>query len=287
MSTPPFVALPAGVRRIDLALERGRLATLQAAAENPAGTLILVPGFTGSKEDFLPILAPIATTGWNAVALDLRGQFESPGPNDVAAYSDVALAIDVIELAEVFAAAGPVHLVGHSLGGLVARRAVIESAAKFASATLLCSGPRRLPAAKRAELTPLIEALNKVPLSVIWDQKEQVDRANGWVPPNSEVYDLVRRRFLANNPFCLLAMAALLCDAEDLVDQLRRSADESGVHLLVAHGAGDDAWPLDDQLAMSEKLGARYEIIPDAKHSPAVEQPELTAALLTGFASRF
>jgi pimeloyl-ACP methyl ester carboxylesterase len=287
MSTPPFVALPTGVRRIDVPLTMGALATLQVAAEDPAGTLILVPGFTGSKEDFLPILAPIATAGWNAVALDLRGQFESPGPNDVAAYSDVELAVDVIELADFLTVDGSVHLVGHSLGGLVVRRAVIGAGASFASATLLCSGPGRLPTRKRDELTPLIEALNKVPLSVIWDQKEQVDRANGWAPPNSEVYDLVRRRFLANNPFCLLAMAQLLCDAEDLVDQLRKSADESGIRLLVAHGAGDDAWPLADQRAMSEKLGASYEIIPDAKHSPAVEQPELTAALLTGFASRF
>src|SRR5438093_11764320 len=82
--------------------------------------VLLVPGYTGSKEDFLPILGPLARAGHRTVAIDLRGQHESGGPDDPAAYTIAALAKDV---ADVLAGLGaPAHLVGHSFGGLVCRR---------------------------------------------------------------------------------------------------------------------------------------------------------------------
>ena len=56
-----------------------------------------------------------------------------------------------------------------------------------------------------------------------------------------------------------------------------------GIPTLVAHGAVDDAWPIPVQEHMAYRLGARYEVIADAGHSPAVENPELTAATLTAF----
>jgi pimeloyl-ACP methyl ester carboxylesterase len=34
---------------------------------------------------------------------------------------------------------------------------------------------------------------------------------------------------------------------------------------------------------MAERLGARHEVVPGAMHSPAVEAPEPTVAVLAGF----
>ena len=39
---------------------------------------MLIPGFTGSKEDFLPILEPLAAAGRTVYAVDQRGQYQSP-----------------------------------------------------------------------------------------------------------------------------------------------------------------------------------------------------------------
>src|SRR4029079_9873387 len=92
----------------------------------PAAPVLLVPGYTGSKEDFLPVLGTLARARHRAVSIDLRGQYQSVGPDDPSAYTIEAHAKDV---AEVLASLGPqAHLVGHSFGGLVTRRAVINGA---------------------------------------------------------------------------------------------------------------------------------------------------------------
>ena len=43
---------------------------------------LLIPGFTGSKEDFLPVLQPLASAGRRVVAIDMRGQYQSPGAHE-------------------------------------------------------------------------------------------------------------------------------------------------------------------------------------------------------------
>ena len=58
----------------------GPLVALDTGGEAVRGTALLVAGYPGSKEDFAPLLAPLAEAGYRVVALDQRGQFESPGP---------------------------------------------------------------------------------------------------------------------------------------------------------------------------------------------------------------
>jgi pimeloyl-ACP methyl ester carboxylesterase len=57
----------------------------------------------------------------------------------------------------------------------------------------------------------------------------------------------------------------------------------TGIPLLVAHGEADDAWSPATQADMARRLGARHEVVPDAVHSPAVENPARTVAVLTSF----
>jgi len=51
----------------------------------------------------------------------------------------------------------------------------------------------------------------------------------------------------------------------------------------VAYGEDDYVWSPAEQSCMAERLGARSEVIRGAAHSPAVEQPTATAALLAEF----
>src|SRR4051812_34599599 len=127
------------------------------------GTALLVAGYTGSKEDFAPILAPLAEAGFRVVAIDQRGQYESPGPDDPSRYSVEELGADVVLVARALReeAAGPLHLVGHSFGGIVCRAAVLQAPDVATSYTLLGSGPAELTG-RRAELLdhlgPLLDA---------------------------------------------------------------------------------------------------------------------------------
>jgi len=91
----------AQVSTIDVVTERGRFATMSAAPLTTVrGWVLLIPGFTGSKEDFEPILPLLAAA---AVAYDQRGQYQTPG-GYAASYTLEALASDALSIAD---AGGP------------------------------------------------------------------------------------------------------------------------------------------------------------------------------------
>jgi len=266
-----------------LATTRGPLTGVRIDPEGePRGTILLVPGFTGSKEDFIAVLEPLSARGWVAVAYDQRGQFESLGPEEETAYSLTALARDLLEVL-VDLDAGPIHIVGHSFGGLVAREAALSSGgAGLASLTLLCSGPGAMPASHRDGLGALHAALPHVPLATVYDVKEAADREGGWVPPSMAVENFMRHRFLSNNPWAMRAKAGILLDTPDRTEELAQLAHE-GFPIAVLYGPEDDAWTREDQRAMATAFGTTPIVIPGAGHSPAAHQPEETATLLDLF----
>jgi pimeloyl-ACP methyl ester carboxylesterase len=126
----------------------------------------------------------------------------------------------------------------------------------------------------------MLRALDQYDLPTIWEAMQAAYAADGNKPPaDPEIGRFLRRRFLANSPACLRAIARQLLETPDRVGELAGT----GVPMLVAHGVDDDAWPPELQAEMAERLGAHRVAIPGAAHSPAAEQPEQTAAALTGF----
>ena len=259
-----------------LTLDRpaGPIAAL-SAGEDDAPVVLLVPGFTGSKEDFGPVLDPIAAAGWRAVAIDLPGQYESPGRGD---FSVDALGADVRDIA---ASLGDgVHLLGHSFGGFVARAAVIAEPGRFASLTLMDSGPSGIDGGRRARIDALRPVLVAHGMAAVYDAMTALAIAEpGYVAPPPAVEAFLRRRFLASDPAGMLAMGNGVIDEPDRVDKLAATA----VRTLVLAGADDDVFPVTVQEGMAKRLGAAYVEVPGAAHSPAVDNPSITAAALIRF----
>lgn len=282
VSTPRFLDLPPGVRRTDITTSRGTFAVLEAlpgfrvCERSPA---LLVPGFTGSKEDFIAVLQTLAGGGRRVVAIDMRGQHESPGPDDPAAYTCAALGADIAAVLERFD--DPVHLVGHSFGGLVTRETVIADPSPLASYTLMSSGPAAIGGSREVEGRVLLSALPKVGLEHLWMTRTEPEAVTRGVP--SEIVAFLRRRMFMNSRTGLLAMANEVLSCADRVEQLAKVADDAALPVLVIYGENDDGWEPAEQATMAERLAARKVVIPGAAHSPAVEAPETTASALTSF----
>jgi pimeloyl-ACP methyl ester carboxylesterase len=254
----------------------GPLAALRSGGSGPP--VLLVPGYTGSKEDFGPILDPIAAAGFRCWAIDLPGQYESPGPDDPEQYRPDALGAWLRAAAAVLGP--PVHLVGHSFGGLVARAAVIAAPAEFASLTLLASGPAAIAGGRRERIETLAPLLETEGVAGVYAAMLAADAAApDYQAPEPEVAAFLRRRFLAGSPAMLAGMAGALLDEPDRVGELAATA----VPVLVLHGVDDDAWAPRVQRAMADRLGAEHVAVPAAAHSPAVENPAPTAAALVAF----
>jgi pimeloyl-ACP methyl ester carboxylesterase len=290
MSTPPFIAMPDGVAV--LAPPTAPLPVLVAEPATAvtdvtgAADVLLVPGFTGSKEDYLAVVGPLADHGWRVVAPDLPGQGGAPGLGGRGAHTDTALAAAMAAVATWFAPGRPVHVVGHSMGGLVARALLIDRPELVASLTIVCSGPGPVPAAAQPNLRMLQQLLGTRTMPEIWVIKEQLDRAGGWAPPSEEVARFCAERFIANDPDALHDAAELLMTATDRTDEAAQVLAAHGIPATVVTGALDDAWPLAEQEQMAHRLGAPWQVLPGIAHNPSTEDPQGMADVLDAILRR-
>lgn len=283
MSTPTSLDLPPGTRRIAVETVRGTFAALEALPPAPAGlgTALLVPGYTGSKEDFILVLGRLAAAGRRVLAVDMRGQYQTPGPDDAGAYDPRQLGADIAALA---AATGTAHLLGHSFGGLVVREAVLHGGAAPESLTLMSSGPSALSGPRAGELRFMLSFLaGTAPrdfggkIAEVWHEVLEPQAITDGVP--SPIVAFLRERMLGNSPTGLATMARHLLTAADKTSELAGR----GIPTLVLYGADDNAWPPGTQAEMAAALGAGQVRLPGAAHSPAVEAPSATAQALTSF----
>jgi pimeloyl-ACP methyl ester carboxylesterase len=283
MSTPTSLELPDGTRRATVVTARGEFAVLDAMpAAGPCelGTALLVPGYTGSKEDFIAILGQLAAAGRRVIAVDQRGQYETAGSDDPDAYDLRELGADITALVEATHAA---HLLGHSFGGFVVREAVLGGCTP-ASLTLLSSGPAALPGPRAEELHFMLNYLDGTPTSGLRDKVAEV--WNGVLKPEAvtagvahPVMAFLEERMLANNPTGLVTMATHLLKAEDKTAELAAR----GIPAFVLYGEDDNAWPTTQQRDMASVMSAERTCIPGAAHNPNVEAPATTAHALTKF----
>jgi pimeloyl-ACP methyl ester carboxylesterase len=254
---------------------------------------LLIHGYTGSKENFLPVLEPLAAAGRAVVAVDLRGQYQSPHAPDRAGYSPAALSADVLAMAAAVAdEAGAVHLVGHSLGGLIAREAALQRPQALLSLTLLGSGPASIAGERAAALRALLDRLDptgsgpddpaRLSELVRRDWREELEpqaRADG---VDDHIIAFLRERTLRSCPVSLIVLARYLLNCPDRTAELAHVV-AAGLPVAVVYGENDDAWPPAEQDRMAHQLGAERTCIPGAAHSPAIDAPVTTAAALTQF----
>ncbi|MDN3264973.1 alpha/beta hydrolase [Streptomyces sp. CSDS2] len=285
MSRPATFVPPPGARAYPLRTARGEFAVVDApvaAGVEPRGVALLLPGFTGSKEDFNPLHVPLGERGYRTVAVDGRGQFESDGPvTDESAYAQEELARDV--LAQAAAIGGSVHLLGHSLGGQIARAAVLLDHSPFLSLTLMASGPAQISAPQQERVKLLRDALAVLGMAEVWEALQAMEPPEETEAPApaaglDDRADL-RRRWLGTKPAQLLATGRQLCTEPDRVAEL--AAVPLPFHVL--SGARDDTWPLPLLDDMAVRLRARRTVVEGAEHSPNTDRPLETARALAGF----
>ncbi|MGH3852737.1 MAG: alpha/beta fold hydrolase [Pseudonocardiaceae bacterium] len=260
-----------------------RMAALRAVPTDPptdrlSAVAVLLPGYTGSKEDFAALLDPLCGVGLSVLALDLPGQYESPGPERERDYYPAPLGRTVAALVTELAAGGDrVLLLGHSYGGLVARSAVLAGA-PVTGLTLLDSGPGGLPQGQRRALIDATEPVLRA--QGIATVQRLLEARNGSVAP-PELAALLRERFLRSSSAGLLGMATGLRTEPDRVAELAVALRAGDIRCLVVHGESEDVWPPPLQRDMADRLGAAVKIIPGAAHSPSSENPQaLLDALL-------
>lgn len=269
--------LPAGAVRMTVPTPRGPLAATAVGMDAAAEWFCFVPGYLSSKEDFYAVMSLLAEQGRGAVAFDLRGQRESSSANMPQDCSLDAMAADCCAVAGQVRSRwslGPGHLVGHSLGGLIAQQAAREC--DWSSITLLCSGPAALPA-HRAGVFPLIRRfLPQVDRDVLWERKLGLERAAGAAEMAPAVAEFERARWRDYDSVALDEGARILLETGAI------EPPEPCPPVRVVWGANDDGWPVEQQRELAVRWNGRTTELPGLGHQPQLEDASALANVLLG-----
>ncbi|MEV0247020.1 alpha/beta hydrolase [Nocardia sp. NPDC050712] len=245
----------------------------------PRGTAVLVPGFTGSKEDFEALLPLLAASGYRAVAYDQRGQWQSEGPDEIVGYGMDDFTGDLLKVVDQVAGDEPVHLVGHSFGGYVGRVAVVARPERFRSFTLLASGPSSLEDINFPPPGLLAQAVEAGGQEFLWQQMSTAMFAADTVP-DPERLKFLHDRILATEKANILGILRTM-ETPPLADPAQLRA--AGVPLLVAYGDTNDLWPPRVHERFAEQLGARRVVYPGVGHLPNEDVPQQVCDDLVAF----
>jgi pimeloyl-ACP methyl ester carboxylesterase len=237
------------------------------------GDVLMIHGYTGSKEDFTLLGPLLAERGYRAITWDNRGQHESPHSDRADAYTIPSLARDAHELAEVLGVHKP-HLFGHSFGGLVAQRAAVMDPTRWASITIFCSGPGGMP-----EWTELRDSYIETEHMTMPDVWMKYRDAEAQLLPD---YEFRKQRWYKSDLRSVRTHAKHLIEEPSIVADVRAT----GLPAHVVWGEHDDAWPIPMQAKMGEDLAAAVSIVEGVGHSPNREAPEYTARVLADFWDR-
>jgi len=144
------------------------------------GTVLIVHGLGEHMGRYAPMAAQLNGWGWQVVGFDQRGHGRSEGPKGALAASDdllrdLALVIDAVQADP----GGPLVLLGHSMGGLVAARFVAEGLSPQPAAwyrkldALVLSSPA---------LDPGMNAVQKLLLALLGGLTPDLAVSNGLKP---------------------------------------------------------------------------------------------------------
>jgi len=258
---------------------------LEVVEQGSGPTLLLVHGFGGAKEDFADQVAALAAR-YHVVTFDHRGHGESDGPSDASAYSLDRLAADTVAVADAVGAE-QFRLLGHSMGGMIARRLVLAHPQRVEALVLMDTSPGPVPGidGELLEMGAVIALNEGMPeLKRIMDEFQPLgtpayEKLMAERPGYREFND---RKWETLSPMMWATMGREIRDQPDQLAALAAVACPT----LVIVGVQDEPF-VDVSRAMADTIaGAELVVIPDAGHSPQFENPDAWLTALERFLAR-
>jgi pimeloyl-ACP methyl ester carboxylesterase len=258
---------------------------LEVRVQGDGPGLVLVHGFGGAKEDFADHVDGLSQRA-RVVTFDHRGHGESDASDDLAAYSLDRLAADVLAVAD----ACGLHrfrLLGHSMGGMVARRVVLAEPGRVDALVLMDTSPGPVPGIDADLLDAAASyglAEGKDALKVLLD---------AFAPLETPAYHALLRERPGYQEFQDAKWAALsvvmwAAIGRAIAHQPDQLADLATVSCptLVIVGEQDTPFVEPSRTMAGAVRGAELVIVPAAGHSPQFENPAAWSAALARFLDR-
>jgi pimeloyl-ACP methyl ester carboxylesterase len=270
---------PAGAVIMRIPVPSGLLAAL-AMGDPDDPWIVLVPGATGSKEDFSLMMPDLAAAGYFVLSYDLAGQYESAaaGPENLAPprrHYDYELFVEDF-LAVIETGGKPAHVVAYSFAAIVAQLAFSKRPDLFSTLTLLSCPPEPGQSFRGVSRIGRLSSWANGRIGaalLIWGIRRGFVR----VPEGRQRF--VNHRFRFTRRASVRDIYVLMKNAPDL----RQRLADSALPKFVAVGE-HDVWPLRLHRLFAQAIGARITVYRGG-HSPCETSPhEFSLDLLAMYA---
>lgn len=266
--------------------KRARSGTIELEYEelgDGARPFVLIHGFTGSRDDFRERLPELSRQG-HTIALDQRGHGGSDNPGE--GYTLPQLAADLLGFLD-SVGIDRCDLLGHSMGGMVALRFALAQPERVASLVLMdtAPGPLDLPTRKwfevggqiaRSQGMGALFALMRKVAEKESQRPEPVIRSMERM--GEDVYwSRIEAKILAMDPAAFGELGAVLAEHDDATGQL----GEIACPTTIVVGELDVPFRKPSDAMERGIPGARQVVIPEAVHSPQLENPAAWLAAIT------
>jgi len=250
---------------------------------------VLLHGFTGSRDDFRDVLGELARHG-RTVVPDQRGHGGSTNTGNSEGYTLERLVADLAGLLDALAIER-CDLLGHSMGGMVAMRFALAHPARVASLVLMDTAPASIDGVPK----PVRDAGAKIAREQGMETLYQLLRARAASDPAlpasmrrviqaagpEAFFERIRRKLLAMDPEAFASLLTVLAEHEGVEHRL----GEIRCPATVIVGAEDTAFLAPSAQMAASIPGAHHVVIPDAAHSPQIENREAWLAAVTAHLS--
>ena len=259
--------LPPGTERSWFDAPSGRLARI-ALGPVDGPRVVLIPGATGSKEDFVLMLPLLAAAGFRVESHDLAGQYESAGAGPWnldpprTRYDERLFLADLLAVLD--DGAGRAHVLGYSFAATLAELALLERPDRFATLTLLSAPPESGQAFRSIKRIGPLSTVTTPRVGaglMLWGIRNNLNK----VPPGRIAF--VRERFALTRRESVDDIIGLMMRTPDL----RADLATSPVPKLVAVGE-HDLWSRELHQRFAHEIGARFAVYPTG-HSPCETAP--------------
>jgi 3-oxoadipate enol-lactonase len=241
----------------------------------PGEPVLLIMGL-GASSRLWYRLVPWLNRRYRVIILDNRGTGDSRPVRSRLTMRGLAQdAMDVLDAAGEESA----HMVGASMGGMIAQHVALEHRDRVRSLVLACTtagGPSGLPPWRlmaTVALRPLLGARRTFPLvapvlyagATLANSRDRVKE------------DLTRRIADGTSPLTVYAQMGAIA----LHDTRKRLSELAGLPTLVVHGLEDGLVPPKRARELAERIpGAHLELIPSCSHLLTTDAEEETAAAI-------
>lgn len=259
---------------MDAKLQRAGAPTLFWQIEGAGPPVVLIHGVGADGASWDEIAAALSPR-FNIIRLDLRGHGRSGPIDEPLVLEDFSRdVLDVLDAAGVTRA----HVVGFSLGGMIAQSLGLDHAARVDRLVLLSAVAGRTEQ-ERVRVRERLEILRTQGIGAITGAAQDRWFTAGFIARHPELVRQRMEQLQANHP-ASYAAAYTVFSTSDLGDRLHAIRRPT----LVATGQHDIGSNTRMARYMHEQIpGSKLRILPELKHSVLVEAPDTIAAMLMEF----